>query len=534
MQQRDWQSILVRLAAILAALLVVLASAAVLFIAIGLIQRVGSVLVLFALGAIIAYVLTPAVNRMTAMLGKRWAGTAAVYLGLVVILAILAVSLFQPLLSQSSSLVSALNKPTTGSFRLLTRVGEDADVIEHEVQTQVSIVQAGGRLPRQRTQRVQAEIAKVTSEVNELVKPPPSQPGRNRNSKTPQAQVRIPPSYLSPLQTAALALSTDYGRAVQHPGGPGLSPLNRSVSDARNLAAAAQSLRHTVSSTPILLLDAQTWADQHHIVVNVQQSAGQALKKMTDQAASLLNNTAGILSQTASLLLDLFLTLIISVYFVLDGARMVQKSIALVPEAYHKQATYFVTSLDSILGAYMRAQILLALLAGLLAGVGAAVLGVPYPLVIGVSTFFLQLLPVIGPILVYVVPMVIAFIFTPMPTPLIFLAYLMVMEQVVTNIIGPRVSSQSVGIHPLEAMAAALLGYPIGGFLGSFLAVPVVALFHVVAKEAYASWKAKKSSPSSSTDAPATAVESTKVEHTPPTSDGALPPTSASANGRVE
>jgi predicted PurR-regulated permease PerM len=193
---------------------------------------------------------------------------------------------------------------------------------------------------------------------------------------------------------------------------------------------------------------------------------------------------------------------------------------------------------DSILGGYIRAQILLALLAGLLGGVGAAVLGVPYAMVIGVSTFFFQLLPVIGPMLVYIVPMVIALLFTSMPTPLILLGYFIVMEQVVTNVVGPRVNSKSVGIHPLEATAAALLGYPIGGFLGSFLAVPVVGLVHVVVKEAYASRKARQSSPTSSQDVPAPAADSTTGEFTTASSDtapaSAPNSTSAYTTGRVE
>jgi hypothetical protein len=49
-----------------------------------------------------------------------------------------------------------------------------------------------------------------------------------------------------------------------------------------------------------------------------------------------------------------------------------------------------------------------------------------------------------------------------------------------------------VGIHPLEAMAAALVGYPLAGFLGSFLAVPMVGLVHVLARQGYASWKARE------------------------------------------
>ncbi|HEX6509066.1 MAG TPA: AI-2E family transporter [Chloroflexota bacterium] len=525
------RSTLLRLAVVLASLLIVLASLAVLFIFILLLQRFSNVLVLFVLGAIAAYVLNPAVNLTTAMLGKRWAGTLVVYLGVIVVLAILGVLLFQPLITQSSSLVSALNSPSTSSLRVLDHVRTEADRIEKELRAQRGLIDAGTVIPRGRMQQVEADIATLQNNVTALGSPALPLSSRSARSKmAPQAQIRIPPSYLSPLQRATSTLVADYGRAVHAQETSIPSSLTRSISDAGRIAATATALHRTVSGTPILLLDAQTWADQHNIGVNVEKSAGQAIKKATDQAASLLNNTAAILSQTAGLLLDLFLILIISVYFVVDGGRMVKEAVAVVPDAYHKQATSFVSSLDSILGGYIRAQILLALLAGVLGGAGAAVLGVPYAIVIGASTFALQLLPVIGPILVYVVPMVIALLFTSMPTPVLLLVYFIVFEQLVSNVIGPRINSKSVGIHPLEAMAAALVGYPIAGFLGSFLAVPVVGLFHIVARQAYASWKTRTSS--SLTGAAST--DTTEDEAETLASDGAALPTAAHAGAGLE
>jgi predicted PurR-regulated permease PerM len=74
MNQQARQSVLLRLAVVLAALLVVLASLAVLYVGFRVLERFGNVVVLFTLGAIVAYVLNPAVNRATRLLGRRWAG----------------------------------------------------------------------------------------------------------------------------------------------------------------------------------------------------------------------------------------------------------------------------------------------------------------------------------------------------------------------------------------------------------------------------------------------------------------------------
>jgi predicted PurR-regulated permease PerM len=101
------------------------------------------------------------------------------------------------------------------------------------------------------------------------------------------------------------------------------------------------------------------------------------------------------------------------------------------------------------------------------------------------SSFLLSLVPVIGPVVLPIPPLLTALAFTSVPTPIFYLVWLLVGEQLVTNVLGPRLQGHSVGIHPLEAMVAALIGYPIAGLLGAFLAVPVAAFLHVVVREAH-------------------------------------------------
>jgi predicted PurR-regulated permease PerM len=103
--------------------------------------------------------------------------------------------------------------------------------------------------------------------------------------------------------------------------------------------------------------------------------------------------------------------------------------------------------------------------------------------VIFFSSFLLSLIPVLGPIILYIPPFGLALIFSPLPTPLFYLVWLMVGEQFVTNILGPRLQGHNLKIHPLEAMAAALIGLPLAGIPGAFFAVPTMAFLHIVVQE---------------------------------------------------
>jgi len=490
--QRDWQSILVRLAVALAALLVVLAALALLYIFFGVLQRFGGVLVLFVVGALVAYVLDPAVNRATTMTGKRWAGIVIVYAALAVILLLVGVLVFQPLVSQSSALVSALNRPSARSLTVLNRIAGESGVLVSELRAQRLEIVGGQQVPAAQQRDVRSGIAQLQAEIAALqdrasITKLYSAAGR---STSLAVQLHIPPSYLRPLEQDIAALARTYPTTLPAGRTRALTVLNRSIADAAATTRQVRTLHRTVLTTPILLLDAQTWADQHHIDINIQSSAGQVVKKLTGQTSSLLTNTAAVLTGTATLLFDLSLSLIISVYVVSDGGRLIDEAIQLVPDAYRERARRALSSVNDILGGYIRGQLLLALLAGVLAGIGAAVLGVPYPVVIGVGTFLLQPIPVIGPTLVYFPAAIISLLFTSLQTTLILMAYFIVFEQVISNVIGPRVTGKSAGISPLEAMAAALIGYPIGGILGAFLAVPLVGILHVVIKEAWDAWGA--------------------------------------------
>jgi hypothetical protein len=72
----------------------------------------------------------------------------------------------------------------------------------------------------------------------------------------------------------------------------------------------------------------------------------------------------------------------------------------------------------------------------------------------------------------------------------------------------------AVGIHPLEAIIAVLVGYPIGGFLGAFLAVPVAGILHILIREAYAYFVLGRALPTAPLPGAAAAVEPSAIPAT--------------------
>lgn len=451
---------LVKVAIILSLLLIAVAVVILLGDFLGLLSRFSSEIYLFILGAILAYLMAPLVNLAQNLVRKRWAAVLCSYLLVLVVLIGFAVMLINPFISQAQSLVGNLHNPSSGSLGPL-----------RQARTEITRVQSDLATVGESPGKTKGDIASLVQQVTDLTA-----------AKAPEGAISLPPSYVGPLATQVHLLQTDYTEATATAGKIDPALLARAVTAAGAAASAAATAYQKASSTPLILLDLQSWLDNRGIQMDLHDKFGQALQQLNSQVASLVNNALGITLQAGNLLLSTVLALIISIYFLSDGARFVRWLIQLLPTRSRRRATYFVIHLDQILGSYLRAQLVLALLAAALDATGAVIFGIPYPIVIFLSSFFLSLVPVIGPVVLPFPPLLIALIFVPLPTPVFFLIWLLVGEQFATNVVGPRLQAHNVGIHPLEAMAAALAGLPLAGLLGAFFAVPIVAFAHIVAR----------------------------------------------------
>src|SRR5579859_1357916 len=122
---------------ILTVLLVILASYAILYITGSILLRFGQAIILFVLGAMTAYILTPLVNRLERAVRVRWLAIFFAYCGIAAFLFLLGVLLVTPFVQQAQSLVDNLHNPAGSSLRGIVQVRNDSDRLRHELSCQV-------------------------------------------------------------------------------------------------------------------------------------------------------------------------------------------------------------------------------------------------------------------------------------------------------------------------------------------------------------------------------------------------------------
>lgn len=207
---------------------------------------------------------------------------------------------------------------------------------------------------------------------------------------------------------------------------------------------------------------------------------GQAVDYAKGLSSQLIANLSALLYASFNFIVNTVLVLVIAFYLLLDGERLKDSVYALIPASLVERVTFVEVTINTVLGGYLRGQLLMSLTIGTMAGVGTGAMNVKYPLVVGVLAGILELVPMLGPWLASM-PAVALALFSDHPWPLVLWVaiYFLIIQQLESNVIGPRITGQAVGLHPLGALMALLVGIELDGILGALFAVPVAGMLYV-------------------------------------------------------
>jgi len=204
--------------------------------------------------------------------------------------------------------------------------------------------------------------------------------------------------------------------------------------------------------------------------------------------ASALSSVVAVAETIAGGVVDTALVLILGFWFMVDGRRIRDLITLVCPPTQRDKVLFLQDTVSQVLGAYIRGQLTTAAIIGVSAGVGSALLGVHYALLIGILAFLFELIPMVGPILASL-PAIVISVFQPFPLVLEVIAFFIVMQVFENNILAPRITGGAVGLHPGVALLAIVIGADLGGVVGALFAVPVAGILSVLIAAAYKAWR---------------------------------------------
>jgi predicted PurR-regulated permease PerM len=189
----------------------------------------------------------------------------------------------------------------------------------------------------------------------------------------------------------------------------------------------------------------------------------------------------------------LLVFLVVTFYLLMQAGQITEHLYGLIPAPYRGEIRELGRSIDRVLGAYIRSQLLLIVIMAVLTYIPLTILGVQYALVLAIATGFLEIIPFVGPwtaagsaMLVSLLQSGNTFGWPNWVLALVVGVIYLVLRQMEDHLIIPNLVGRIVKLHPVIVIFTILAGAAIGGAMGLLIAVPVAATIKIILSYLYA------------------------------------------------
>lgn len=244
---------------------------------------------------------------------------------------------------------------------------------------------------------------------------------------------------------------------------------------APSLAAAAQDRINSLQGAPIQILG---------INIDIKGTTETISTHLREYLLGQAGNAVTIGLTALTTLLQLVLMFIVAFLLALDAAAFRRVLRRLVPNDYRTDFDQIWRKVRKMLYAYMRGQLIIAGLIGILSGIACFVLGVPDAIALGMIAGVTALIPYLGPFIGAVPAILVGLAASPVKALLIAVVYFLI-SNVILNFVYPKVMGDAVRLSPILVIVAFIAGFSWAGILGMFVAVPIAATLRILFDHIY-------------------------------------------------
>ena len=202
------------------------------------------------------------------------------------------------------------------------------------------------------------------------------------------------------------------------------------------------------------------------------------VQKITSSLGDAANVILNAVSSTISIIVNVFIGTVFSIYLLSGKEKIKEQSLRVMghylPEKWKEKILYGFSVLNDSFHKYIVGQCTEALILGALCFAGMVVFRFPYAGMIGTLIGFTALIPIAGAYIGAGVGAIMILTVSPLKAVL-FLIFIVVLQQLEGNLIYPRVVGKSIGLPALWVLAAVTIGGKLLGVAGMMIGVPIVA-----------------------------------------------------------
>jgi predicted PurR-regulated permease PerM len=171
---------------------------------------------------------------------------------------------------------------------------------------------------------------------------------------------------------------------------------------------------------------------------------------------------------------------VLAIYLLIDLDRFKKQALELTPPKQRDEVVYVSGEVATALGSFVRGQLLVALIVGMLSSIGMWAIDLPFWLIVGIVAGFLNLIPFLGPVVGGALAALVALL-NGDPWQAVWAVVIMTaVQQVDNHVITPMVQRARVHLSPLVIVLALIVGGALAGLLGVLVAIPATAAIRIV------------------------------------------------------
>lgn len=225
-------------------------------------------------------------------------------------------------------------------------------------------------------------------------------------------------------------------------------------------------------------------------VEDAVKSIGEAIQNIdlkqyisTEKITGYVKSVIGV----ASGIFDVFVSIVVSVYILLQRNQIIgffgKLTMAIFDKKTCNKIGEYIDSTNRIFFKFISSQLLDGIIVGILVTIAMSIIGVKYAVLLGFMIGLFNVIPYFGAIIAVAISILITLITGGLSQTLIMTVVVILLQQIDSNIINPKIIGNSLEISPLLVIFAVTVGGAYFGVLGMFLAVPVAAVLKIVVND---------------------------------------------------
>ncbi|EMY32963.1 hypothetical protein D477_017444 [Arthrobacter crystallopoietes BAB-32] len=229
----------------------------------------------------------------------------------------------------------------------------------------------------------------------------------------------------------------------------------------------------------------QTWLTEGPLRLTSAQLndyINELLDQVQANSSAILSSALSVGSTAGHLVAGLLLAIFALIFFLLDGQRIWLFIVNLMPRRARSATNGAGRKGWTSLVQYIRVQVFVAFVDAVGIGAGAAIIGVPLALPLGVLVFLGSFIPIVGALFTGFVAVLLALVANGWVNAIIMLAIVLGVQQLESHVLQPLIMGKAVSLHPLAVVLAVAGGTMVAGIPGALFAVPLMAILNSVVK----------------------------------------------------